>query len=73
LLDVGECDVDDGRVEHHHELRGGDHDEGQAEIALASASRCSWASSPDRGLCGGHVISLREDVLNRRGGTECRA
>ena len=60
VLDVGECDVDDGRVEHHHELRGGDDDEGQAEMALACASRCSWAPSPGRGLCGGHVISLRE-------------
>src|SRR5579871_2382482 len=57
---MGERDVDDGRVEHHHELRGCDHDEGQAETALASASRCSWAPSPGRGLCGGHVISLRE-------------
>src|SRR5262249_11260580 len=74
VLDVGECDVHDRGVEYHHELGSGDHEEGQAQMLLASAiSRSAGAPSPGRGLCGGHAISLREGVLNKRGGTECRA
>ena len=38
VLDVRERDVDDGRVEHHHELGGGDDHQRQAEAALASAA-----------------------------------
>ena len=32
-LNVGQRDVDDRGVEHHHELRGGDDDKGQAETS----------------------------------------
>ena len=35
VLDVRQRDVHDGGVEHHHELRGGDDDKGQAETALS--------------------------------------
>ena len=35
-LDVRQRDVDDGRVEHHHQLRGGDDQQGQAEPGPAA-------------------------------------
>ena len=36
-LDVGQRDVHDGRVQHHHQLGCGDDDEGQAEVAVSPA------------------------------------
>ncbi len=38
-LDVRQRDVHDRRVEHHHQLRGGDDDERQAEMALGGPGR----------------------------------
>jgi hypothetical protein len=31
--------IDDGRIEHDHELRGGDDQQSQAEAAVAAAGR----------------------------------
>ena len=38
-LDVREGDVDDGGIQHHHQLCGGDDQQGQAQTALAAGRR----------------------------------
>jgi hypothetical protein len=41
LRDVGQGHVYDRRVEDHHQLRGGDDDQGQAELAVAVGGRAA--------------------------------
>jgi hypothetical protein len=38
-LHMGQRHIDDGGVEHDHELRGGDNQQSQAEAAVAAAGR----------------------------------
>ena len=53
LLDVGECDVDDGRVQHHHQLGGGDDHQRQAETAVTGPGTSGTGDGPPgEGLCG---------------------
>lgn len=47
LLDMREGGVDDGRAEHHHQLRGRDDEQRQALVALATArSPCGGGRFP---------------------------
>ena len=58
-LDVGQRDVHDRRVQHHHQLRGGDDDQGEAEMTPdGPASAPPAGGAPGRGLCGAHGVSL---------------
>ena len=67
LLDVRQCDVDDRRVEHHHQLCGGDDDQRQAELAVAVSGRSARpGKAPSIRLPSGHHILLR--FLARRSG-----
>src|SRR5215472_846991 len=52
VLDVGEGDVHDGGVQHHHQLGCGDDDEGQAQAA-AGGARCPGPLAQDGGPAGG--------------------
>src|SRR5262249_8519438 len=62
LLDMRQRDVDDRRVEDHHQLRGGDDGERQAEVTPDRPARgySGRAYAPRRGLCGGHANLLAE-------------
>ncbi len=53
-LDVRQRDVDDGGVQHHHELRGGDDQQGQAQMPVSGAGRPGGPALDDgtaRGRC----------------------
>ena len=59
LLDVREGNVHDGRVEHDHELGGGDDQQSQAEAAVAAGRGCGCGRMPGLGLRrpgGGRVV-----------------
>ena len=69
MLDMGKRDVHDRRVKHHHQLCGGDNDQGQAQMSLNRAAG-SRTPSPGRArsirLRSGHHILL--SVLAQRSG-----
>jgi hypothetical protein len=48
-LDMGEGDFDDGRVEHHHQLRACDNQQRQAPTVLATARGRGAARGPPAG------------------------
>ena len=51
-LDVGQRDVHDRGVQYHHQLRGGDDDQGEAEMTP------DGAGDRGRGVCRAHGVSL---------------
>ena len=67
-LDVRQRNVHDRRVQHHHQLRRGQHQQGQARAALAAARRAAagWpGDSCGLGSCFGHDVSPQSVLVSR--------